>query len=434
MPAPALTRIDLSRLGEPVYRGSVQHLYAVPDQPGYIVCQTTPAGSVFDVGSIFNIEGNDLNRAIFRHAMYARLAQPATWERVQTALEGASGLGDTWRAQLMDGPLQAMREKGAQTHHVGMLDGESGEIATAGMPAHPSCYNVVRRFPVMKPPQRNVMGSFVFDYAQFHQSGTYVVPLEYIVRFGVTSGSSILRKYEALSDRERRAFEQELGLGGPMRAWQMLDRPIYDLTSKYEPEDRAVTKQEALLMSGLSAQHFTDTIKMSLLGAWAVRELLETVGLQLWDLKWEFAVDGDDLFFVDTIDADSFRATSTVPVDGRELIIHYNKQAMRDYYRIVCADWYAGVNAAKAEAQKTGAPFKQVLQAGQAAGTYLPTPDVDPAFLDLQARKTALIKEHVLGTTPADSIRRGLAETGLAEAEFSRGRGLLGELLKLNAL
>ena len=107
---------------------------------------------------------------------------------------------------------------------------------------------------------------------------------------------------------------------------------------------------------------------------------------------------------------------------------------MRDYYRIVCADWYAGVNAAKAEAQKTGAPFKQVLQAGQAAGTYLPTPDVDPAFLDLQARKTALIKEHVLGTTPADSIRRGLAETGLAEAEFYRGRGLLGELLKLNAL
>ena len=80
-----------------------------------------------------------------------------------------------------------------------------------------------------------------------------------------------------------------------MKAWQMLDRPIYDLTSKYEPEDRAVTKQEALLKSGLSVQHFTGTIKMALLGAWAVRDLLEEIGLQLWDLKWEFAVDGDDL-------------------------------------------------------------------------------------------------------------------------------------------
>jgi len=433
-PAPAPTRLDLSQLGEPVYRGSVQHLYAVPDHPSYIVCETTPAGSVFDVGSIFSIAGNDLNRAIFRHAMYTRLTQTDTWTRVEAALLKNETLGLTWRDQLMDGPLQAMLEKGAQTHHVGMLDGETGEVIVSGMPAVPSCYNVVRRFPVMKPPQRNVMGNFVFDYAQFHQSDTYVVPLEYIVRFGVTSGSSILRKYEALSDKERRAFEQELGLTGPMQAWQMLDRPIYDLTSKYEPEDRAVSKQEALLMSGLSTQYFTDTIKMSLLGAWAVRDMLEEIGLQLWDLKWEFAVDRESLLFVDTIDADSFRATSTVPVDSHSLIIHYNKQAMRDYYRLVCADWYAGVNAAKAEAQKLGTAFKQVLKDGQDAGTYPVTPEVDPIFLDLQARKTALIKDHVLGSSDADTIRSGLVETGLAEAEFYRGKGLLDALLKLNAI
>lgn len=428
------THLSLQSLGEPVYRGSVQNLYAVPDHPGYIVCETTEAGSVFDVGSIFKIEGNDLNRAIFRHAMYARLGEPETWKRVEAALLKTTTLGETWRSQLMDGTLPAMLETGAQTHHVGMLDAVTGELVTSGMPKNPSCYNVVRRFPVMKPPQRNVMGNFVFDYAQFHQSGTYVVPLEYIVRFGVTSGSSILRKYEALSERERRAFELELGLSGPMKAWQMLDRPIYDLTSKYEPEDRAVTKQEALLMSGLSAQMFTGTIRMALLGAWAVRELLEEIGLQLWDLKWEFAVDGEELLFVDTIDADSFRATGTVPVEGRQLIIHYNKQAMRDYYRIICADWYAGVNAAKQEAAKSGAPFKQVLKEGQAAGRYPQTPEVEPGFLDLQARKTALIKQHVLREADADAVRSGLVEAGLAEAEFYRSQGKLAELLAMNAL
>ena len=428
------THLSLQSLGEPVYRGSVQNLYAVPDHPGYIVCETTEAGSVFDVGSIFKIEGNDLNRAIFRHAMYARLGEPETWKRVEAALLKTTTLGETWRSQLMDGTLPAMLETGAQTHHVGMLDAVTGELVTSGMPKNPSCYNVVRRFPVMKPPQRNVMGNFVFDYAQFHQSGTYVVPLEYIVRFGVTSGSSILRKYEALSERERRAFELELGLSGPMKAWQMLDRPIYDLTSKYEPEDRAVTKQEALLMSGLSAQMFTGTIRMALLGAWAVRELLEEIGLQLWDLKWEFAVDGEELLFVDTIDADSFRATGTVPVEGRQLIIHYNKQAMRDYYRIICADWYAGVNAAKQEAAKSGAPFKQVLKEGQAAGRYPHTPEVEPGFLNLQARKTALIKQHVLGEADADAVRSGLVEAGLAEAEFYRSQGKLAELLAMNAL
>jgi len=428
------THLVPSSLSEPVYRGSVQNLYAVPDHPGYIVCETTEAGSVFDVGSIFKIDGNDLNRAIFRHAMYSRLSQPETWQRVEKALLQNGALGETWRSQLMDGTLPSMIETGAQTHHVGMMDAETGEIVTSGMPANPSCYNVVRRFPVMKPPQRNVMGNFVFDYAQFHQSNTYVVPLEYIVRFGVTSGSSVLRKYEALSEKERRAFELELGLNGPMRAWQMLDRPIYDLTSKYEPEDRAVTKQEALLMSGLSTQSFTGTIRMALLGAWAVRELLEEIGLQLWDLTWEFAVDGDDLFFVDTIDADSFRATGSVPVDGRQLIIHYNKQAMRDYYRVICAEWYEGVNVAKLEAAKSGAPFKEVLKAGQAAGKYPMTPEVDAGFLALQAKKTALIKQHVLGESDAASVRAGLVEAGLAEAEFYRANGKLAELLAINAL
>jgi phosphoribosylaminoimidazole-succinocarboxamide synthase len=410
----------------------VQNLYAVPGHPDHIICETTEAGSVFDVGSIFTIQGNDLNRAVFRHAMYRRLAQPETWRRVEKALLETSTLGETWRSQLMDGTLPMMMEAGARTHHVGMIDAVTGQIVTEGMPEHPSCYNVVRRFPVMRPQQRNIMGNFVFDYAQFHQSNTYVVPLEYIVRFGVTSGSSILRKYEALGEKERHAFAHELGLAGPMQAWQMLDRPIYDLTSKYEPEDRAVTKQEALLMSGLSAQAFLSTIKMALLGAWAVRELLQEVGLQLWDLKWEFAVDGDDLFFVDTIDADSFRATGTVEVDGCQLIIHYNKQAMRDYYRVACADWYAGVNAAKQEAAHTGQAFKEVLRAGQAAGKYPQTPEVDARFLALQARKTALIRQHVLGETEAASLRASLQETGREEAEFYRSLGKLPEILALN--
>lgn len=433
-PAPIPASVDLSKLGEPVYHGSVQNLHSVPDHPGYVVCETTPAGSVFDVGAIFEIPGNDLNRAIFRHAMYLRLGQPETWKKVDEALLRADSLGETWRDQLRDGPLQAMLERGARTHHLGMVDAESGVIATSGMPPQPSRYNVVKRFPVIRPPQRNVMGNFVFDYAQFHQSDMYVVPLEYIVRFGVTSGSSVLRKYEQLSEKERRAYERELGLEGPMRAWQMLGRPVYDLTSKYEPEDRAVTKQEALLMSGLSALHFTDTIKMSLLGAWAVRELLAEIGLQLWDLKWEFAVDREELFFVDTLDADSFRATSTVEVDGRALIIHHNKQAMRDYYRILCADWYAGVNAAKLEAQQTGLPFKQVLRAGQEAGLYPATPEVDAAFLEIQARKSALIKAHVLAEMDTAAISQGLHEAGLAEAEYYRAHGALDELLKANAV
>jgi len=397
-----------------------------------VVCETTEAGSVFDVGSIFKIEGNDLNRAAFRHAMYTRLGKPETWQRVKKAIE-TTPMDEAWRQELLRGPLESMLERGAATHHLGMLDAQSGEVVREGMPANPSCFNVVRRFPVMHPPQRVLLGSFVFDYAQFHQSGTYVVPLEYIVRFGVTSGSSILKKYQSLSDSAKRAYEQELGLSKPMGVWEMLERPIYDLTSKYEPEDRAVSKQEALLMSGLSSEAFLNTVKMSILGGWAVRELLESAGLLLWDLKWEFAVDGDELLFVDTIDADSFRGTGFIEVQGRKLVIHYNKQAMRDYYRLVHPEWFAGINDAKKEAQKTGVPFKQMLREGQAAGKWPATPVVDAVFLDLQARKTALIRDHVLSLRSAAEIRADLEAAGRAETAFYEQKGLLDALLAMNA-
>jgi phosphoribosylaminoimidazole-succinocarboxamide synthase len=435
MPSPtsAPIHLDLRSLGEPVYRGSVQHLYAVPDHPGYVACETTEAGSVFDVGSIFKIEGNDLNRALFRHAMYARLAQPETWQRVKKAIE-ATAMDAEWRRELLSGPLEQMLEHGALTHHLGMVDAGSGEIVREGMPKKPSCFNVVRRFPVMHPPQRTLLGAYVFDYAQFHQSSSYVVPLEYIVRFGITSGSSVLKKYLSLSDAAKRTFEQELGLRGPMQTWSMLENPIYDLTSKYEPEDRAVSKQEALIMSGLSSEHFLSTVKMAILGGWAVRELLESAGLQLWDLKWEFAVDGDDLLFVDTIDADSFRGTGYLEVEGRKLVIHYNKQAMRDYYRLAHPAWFTGINEAKKAAQLSGQPFKQVLRDGQAAGKYPATPVVDATFLDIQARKTSLLREQVLATRPAETIRAELIKAAEAETAFYREKGLLKALLEMNAV
>ena len=428
------TSIDIAKLGAPIYLGSVQHIYAVPDHAGFMVCETTEAGSVFDVGSIFKIEGNDLSRAVFRHALYSQLGKPETWVRVKAAIAASTTIGDAWKTELLSGPLEAMLEKGAMTHHVGMIDAKTGEVVADGMPENPSCFNVVRRFPVMKPPQRSFLGGHVYDYAQFHQSDSYVIPLEYIVRFGITGGSSVLRKYETLTDAGKKAYEQELGLSGPMQAWQMLARPIYDLTSKYEPEDRNVTKQEAVMMSGLAASAFLDTIKMAILGGWAVSELLDQIGLTLWDLKWEFAIDREDALFVDTIDTDSFRATSFLERDGKKLVIHYNKQSMRDYYKIIHADWFAGVNEAKKEAKKSGQPFTEVLKAGQAAGKWPHTPEVDASFLELQSDKTFFIRQHVLGSESAAVVREKLNACGVAEVEVYEKRGLLAKYVEANGI
>ncbi|MFZ4763892.1 MAG: phosphoribosylaminoimidazolesuccinocarboxamide synthase [Roseimicrobium sp.] len=422
-----------SELGQPIYVGSVQRLYAMPGRDDLMICETTNAGSVFDVGSIFDIPGSDVARALFRHALYSRMARPETWEKVRAALEEKPDLPPDFKAELQSGVLEDMLRDGAQTHHVGMLDAQTGAVCES-VPEQPSAFNVVQRFPVLKPVQKAFLGGFVYDYAMFHQASTYVIPLEFIVRFGITGGSSVLRKYTGLTDAGKRAYEAELGLSKAMEAWQLLDKPIFDLTSKHEPEDRNVTKQEALLMSGLEADAFLTVVKMSILGAWAVRQLHDEIGLLLWDIKWEFAVHEGALLYVDTIDTDSFRATSFLETQGRKLVLHYNKQAMRDYYKIVHADWFAGVNAAKKEAQKSGLHFTQVLKAGQATGQWLQTPVVDPEFLELQGRKMNLIRQHIIGAAEAGEIKSGLREVGAAEVEFYTARGFFQQYAEANAV
>jgi phosphoribosylaminoimidazole-succinocarboxamide synthase len=426
--------IDLTALGEPLYRGSVQHLYAVPGHPEWLLCETTPGGSVFDVGTIFEIADNDLNRAVFRHAIYTRLADPSTWQHVQAKLQADPGIDPQWKGELLGQPLTTLVTDGATTHHIGMVDGATGQIVTKGLPTTPSRFNVVRRFPVMHPPQRKFLTGHVFDYEQFYQSSTYVVPLEYIVRFGITSGSSILKKYQSMGDSSRRSYEQELGLAGPMVPWQMLPHPIFDLTSKYEPEDRNVSRQEALLMSGLGSPSFLTTIQLALLGAYVLKDSLAQIGLDLWDLKWEFAVDGTQALFVDTIDADSFRATRFIQRGDRKLVIHFNKQAMRDYYRLCHPQWLADVNAAKKSAALEGRPFTHILRERQASGSALPTPVVDAHFLALQAEKTALIRRYISGESPASAVQSALGTVGEQELDFYTQRDLLDCYADLNAV
>ncbi|WP_075088485.1 phosphoribosylaminoimidazolesuccinocarboxamide synthase [Verrucomicrobium spinosum] len=165
-----------------------------------------------------------------------------------------------------------------------------------------------------------------------------------------------------------------------------------------------------------------------------MRQLLDEIGLLLWDIKWEFAVDEGEFFFVDTIDTDSFRATAFLETEGKKIVLHYNKQSMRDYYKIAEATWFAGVNDAKKIASKTGTPFTKVLKEGQAEGKWPHTPVVHPDFLALQAKKMDIIRQHVLGNTEPEASKAALREVGEAEVDFYRQRGLFEEYCKANAI
>ncbi len=421
-------------LATPFYQGSVQKLFAVPGRDDLMVCQTSSVGSVFDVGALFEIAGNDVSRAVFRHALYSSMARPETWVAVREAIVAEPGLDEAIRAQLLEGTLEDCLARGAKTHHVGMVDAVTGEVVTEGAPVNPSTLNVVRRFTIGKPPLVRLFHHPLYDYKAFQNADQFVVPLEVIVRFGLTSGSSVYRKYLGLGEKERRTYEIELGIGEPLEAWKRLGSPIVDFTSKYEPEDRPVSKQEAMLMSGLAAEQFVALGKLALLGAWAVRNLVESMGLRLWDLKWEFARSGDDLCFVDTIDTDSMRATGMVEWKGETFVIHHNKQAMRDYYRIIHGEWLDGVNAAKDESRKAGNPFVGLLREGQAEGRWPQDPKVHEEFLAIQMRKMELVKEGILGGRPMVEVATGLEACGKAELAFYEGLGKLAPLHALNGI
>jgi len=427
-------KIPITELTQPFYEGSVQRLFSVAENDAVMVTQTTARGSVFDVGALFEIPGHDVNRAVFRHVLYSRLGRAEIWKKVAESIRQATELDSAYRDELLSGSLEEYREKGASTHHEGMLDALSGEVVREGLPENPSTFNVVRKYQILKPARCEFLGAHLFDYSGFTHEDGFVVPLEYIVRFGITSASSVFRKYQTLDERARKAFEKELGVSKALQAWQYLEKPISDFTSKFEPEDRMVSKQEALVMSCLDGDEFVKSGKLAVLGAWAVRQLLEEIGLLLWDIKWEFAKDDRDIVFVDTIDTDSFRATAFIEADGEKFVTHYNKQAIRDYFSLLHGDWIQAIAETKGKGQSDGIDFTEILRAGQEKGIYPATPEVDAEFIAIQERKMALIRDYMLGSEAPEAVRDGLQIAGQKEIEFYRAAGKLDGFRSINGV
>jgi phosphoribosylaminoimidazole-succinocarboxamide synthase len=425
----------IEQLGEPFHQGSVQCLYPYAGDDTLMVAETGAGGSVFDVGTIFEVPGSDRCRALFRHVLFERLADPATWNRVHEAIGADRDLSQESRDLLLDGGVLAtLREKGARTHHVGMLDGLSGALVQGAVPDVPSAFNVVRRFDVLRPQAVRIYGAQIYDYSVYANADGYVVPLEAIVRFGVTGASSIYKRSLSMEEKQKAQFFSELGVDG-LDAWKMLSRPVLDFTSKYEPTDRPVTRQEAVNMSGLSPAEFSEMAQLAVLGAYVVRLMFADIGLQLWDLKWELACENGQLLFVDTVDTDSVRATCQVPVSGDAwLALHVNKQAVRDYYEIFHPEWVEGVAQAKAEAGGSGGDFHAILLEGQATGRFPATPQLDSVFVDLQAEKLGFVDAYLRGADAASAIADQLAWVCGKEVAYYEERGCYEALLARNCV
>jgi phosphoribosylaminoimidazole-succinocarboxamide synthase len=393
------------QLDNPCYSGSVQNLYDVPEHPDYLISETTAGGSVFDVGTIFNIEGSDIGRAGFRHLVFQELQSPEAWTALSKRISDGSSILQKDKSGLVEKVLAEFCKNGAPTHHAGMVERESGKVFSTGFPAKLSNLTLIRKYEVARPELKKVLGWHFYDYKKYHSKDGNVIPLEYIVRLGVTSGSSILRKYNRLSDSERKAYLNDLGVDS-LIPWSRFDPPIVDLTTKYEPEDRNISRQEAALISCVDGDTFARSMIMAALGAYLLQQIFSNMGLSLWDMKWEIAKDGDDLVFVDTIDTDSVRVTYNLDQDNKSYFVHFNKQAMRDYYKIMHSDWLNAVNESKKIAAKSGRPFTEI-------------------------QKFQMIKDFI--QCKAGDLHKEADGIALAEIDYYKNAGKINAYAELNA-
>ncbi|KJS15882.1 MAG: hypothetical protein VR69_11485 [Peptococcaceae bacterium BRH_c4b] len=426
--------IDSSKLSKPDYNGSVQKLYFLEDNPEWMVCKTMPGGSVFDVGTIFSIPNSDLCRTALRHKIYSLLESPDEWENIYNHICQEYERDKELLAFLSGGLLEEFRLRGANTHHLGMVDKDTGEVYRKSFPPNPSQYVLVRRYKIIKPSRISYFANHLWDYSEYCGADKFVIPLENIVRFGVTSGSSIYRKYMNMNDEERKNYLNELGLQQDLVPWTVFKNPIVDFTTKYEPEDRNLSLQEALFISGSNGNNLLNIIRMSILGAILVSEFFKKLGLFLWDLKWEIARDGDKLVFVDTIDTDSIRVTAKVDYKNKVYFVNFNKQAMRDYYKIMYPKWFEATKSAKALALKSGKSFLEHLKIGQAEGYYPETPQVDQRFIDIQEDKFKTLISYIYGHSALDHTIEKYNEIGQKEINYYDSNGVLDEYNKLNGI
>ncbi|MBI4021106.1 MAG: phosphoribosylaminoimidazolesuccinocarboxamide synthase [Candidatus Aenigmarchaeota archaeon] len=163
------------------------------------------------------------------------------------------------RAMMGAATMEMVEARGIPTTYRGMVDGNDDDCRVGSL-REPSAEMMITLLHVHEPP----FADGRYDYASYEQGrGTldnYVVPLELIFRNGLPAGSSILERLEQLKSRSDTAavtrLMADLGLEKFPAPGTMLPTPYCDITTKFEADDRPVTREEALRISGLTEQDF----------------------------------------------------------------------------------------------------------------------------------------------------------------------------------
>jgi phosphoribosylaminoimidazole-succinocarboxamide synthase len=176
-----------------------------------------------------------------------------------------------------------------------------------------------------------------YDYDAFHAAGGehYLVPLEVVFRNRVPVGSSLRRRTAPADFGLDPAIDADEWPDGPVD----LPEPVVEFSTKYEEQDRYLTREEADRIAGAADVDALESLALDVNRV--VTERAETAGFDHEDGKIECLYAEGELRVADvvgTFDENRFS------YGGRGV----SKEVVRQWYRANDPEWVAAVKEAKA--------------------------------------------------------------------------------------
>ena len=233
--------------------------------------------------------------------------------------------------------FELLEAEGLPTHYRGVTDAETGETVPLADATAPPTEMAIDLTQVPDLPYEGPEAGYAYD--AFHAAGgeNYLVPLEVVFRNRVPIGSSL----------RRRAAPADFGLdadpGIAADEWPDepvdLPEPIVEFSTKYEEQDRYLSRDEADRIAGAADVDALESLALDVNRV--VTERADAVGFAHEDGKIECLYAAGELRVADvvgTFDENRFS------YGGRGI----SKEVVRQWYRANDPEWVEAVKEAKA--------------------------------------------------------------------------------------
>ena len=226
--------------------------------------------------------------------------------------------------------LEKLEQKNVKTHYLGLID-EHNTVKSLKDIKKPTNQLKIKLVNVIKP---NLIEKS-YDYSSFKNIKTnFLIPFEIIYRNRLPEGSSVFKRLET-----GQTTPEALGLSTYPKPNQILDKPIYDISTKLEVNDRYLTWDDAKEMANLTSAELDQIKKMTELVNQLITTEFKRIGMINEDGKIELAygLNGELLLIhtLGTLDECRFKYND-YPI---------SREIARMYYRKT--DWYQKIERLK---------------------------------------------------------------------------------------